>query len=433
MMPLRLLISGHVLGSLALCLITLSLPSPPLPRRLSMIDAGGGLPAASPTPPAISDEQQPTPTPLPRPTPFVFDQYGNIPRDDAKARLDNFANALQEDPHAQGYLIVYGGQQGRADEAQRRAEFARNYLTNTRGIETGRLATIIAGQQNEASTELTVVPPGATLPLPSATVIPTPPPTTRPTPERQVASVARGPMVGSPRSSADDEYLEAAQAALDSLPEGSISFEPERNMTVGVPHRVTASVTRQAKEAVEAALPPGTPVRVYSLKVSGRMKVRLTGKADEFTIEPQSTEEQLVTGREYTSWDWSVTPLKEGTYKLELRATVIVRVGAGETIPKDLKAIEREITAKVAPSAASTPTTGPSTAPSPEPEGLVEWIVKNADWKWVFTVLIIPAVIYLWKRFVPDRPAAAAGGGADGDGPRPGGGGNAEDSDGRQP
>ncbi|MDT7602394.1 MAG: hypothetical protein QOF61_391 [Acidobacteriota bacterium] len=128
----------------------------------------------------------PTPTPTPSPTPpppelsRKFDQYGNIPRNDVKARLDNFANELQANPGAQGYIIAYGGRVGPAGEAQRRADFAKDYLVNTRGIDAGRLVTIDGGFMEEATTELWIVPAGAQPPTASPTVDPSQVKTSRP-------------------------------------------------------------------------------------------------------------------------------------------------------------------------------------------------------------------------------------------------------------
>ena len=39
-----------------------------------------------------------------------LDGYGNIRFLDEKARLDNFAIQLQNEPKTQGYIIVYAGQ-----------------------------------------------------------------------------------------------------------------------------------------------------------------------------------------------------------------------------------------------------------------------------------------------------------------------------------
>ncbi|MFL6207642.1 MAG: hypothetical protein ACJ74W_02260 [Pyrinomonadaceae bacterium] len=111
-----------------------------------------------------------TVTPGVTPVPIKFDEYGNIKRNDEKARLDNFANELQAQPGAQGYIIGYGGRRGRAGEAQTRADRAKDYLVSSRGIDAGRLVTVDGGYKEEATTELWIVPAGATPPTASPTV-----------------------------------------------------------------------------------------------------------------------------------------------------------------------------------------------------------------------------------------------------------------------
>jgi hypothetical protein len=119
------------------------------------------VPTPTPAPPVV---ETPTPTPPPPPQPQQFDTYGRIARNDEKARLDNFAIQLQNDPGAQGYIIAYGGRRGPAGEAQTRADFAKNYLVNSRGIDPGRIVTVDGGFREEATTELWLVPGGATPP-----------------------------------------------------------------------------------------------------------------------------------------------------------------------------------------------------------------------------------------------------------------------------
>ncbi|HEX5706306.1 MAG TPA: PKD domain-containing protein, partial [Pyrinomonadaceae bacterium] len=104
--------------------------------------------------------------------PRKIDEYGNIRFNDEKARLDNFAIALQNEPGAQGYLICYGGRRGRAGEAQARCDRARNYLVNERGIDSSRIVTIDGGFKEELTVELWIVPTGATPPTAEPTVDP---------------------------------------------------------------------------------------------------------------------------------------------------------------------------------------------------------------------------------------------------------------------
>ncbi|HEX8147207.1 MAG TPA: hypothetical protein VF591_08515 [Pyrinomonadaceae bacterium] len=113
------------------------------------------------------------------------DEYGNIKFNDEKARLDNYAIELQNDPTAQGYLVCYGGRTGRTGEAQRRCDRAKNYLVNTRGITADRLVTVDGGFREELTVELWVVPSGATPPAASPTVDPSEVRTTRGTTRRR--------------------------------------------------------------------------------------------------------------------------------------------------------------------------------------------------------------------------------------------------------
>jgi hypothetical protein len=101
-----------------------------------------------------------------------IDEYGNIRFNDEKARLDNYAIELQNDPTAQGYLICYGGRKGRTGEAQRRCDRAKDYLVNTRGISGDRIVTVDGGYKEELTVELWVVPSGANPPTGSPTVDP---------------------------------------------------------------------------------------------------------------------------------------------------------------------------------------------------------------------------------------------------------------------
>ena len=93
--------------------------------------------------------------------PVKFDEYGNIRFNDEKARLDNYAIQLQNQPGSQGYIVAYGSCEG---EAQARADRAKDYLVNTRGIDAGRLMTVDGGCRSDLTVELWVVPTGATPP-----------------------------------------------------------------------------------------------------------------------------------------------------------------------------------------------------------------------------------------------------------------------------
>ncbi|HEX8292719.1 MAG TPA: PEGA domain-containing protein [Pyrinomonadaceae bacterium] len=104
----------------------------------------------------------PTITPAKR-----FDEFPSIAHDDDKARLDNLAIELQNNPGATGYVIAYAGRNSRAGEADRMTKRAADYLSAKRGISRDRLVVINGGRRESNSFELWVVPQGAEPPRPT--------------------------------------------------------------------------------------------------------------------------------------------------------------------------------------------------------------------------------------------------------------------------
>ncbi|HJU53571.1 MAG TPA: hypothetical protein VJ715_03330, partial [Pyrinomonadaceae bacterium] len=102
-----------------------------------------------------------------------FDEYTDLRFNDEKARLDNFAIALQGEPGAQGYYVIFGSCEGEADQRSARAV---DYLVNNRGIERSRITVVNGGCREQLTVELWIRPTGAAEPTPSnsATVSPCP-------------------------------------------------------------------------------------------------------------------------------------------------------------------------------------------------------------------------------------------------------------------
>lgn len=98
-------------------------------------------------------------------TSTLTDYYPPIRLNDEKARLDNFAIQLQNEPSAKGYIIVYGGRKANSAEKQKRIKRAQDYLTFTRGIDASRIMTMEGGMRDETTTELWIVPLGADPPV----------------------------------------------------------------------------------------------------------------------------------------------------------------------------------------------------------------------------------------------------------------------------
>lgn len=99
-----------------------------------------------------------------------FDECNNCTFDDQKARLDNLAVELQNDPSTTGYIIAYGGRMSPVGQVQRLMTRARDYLTKQRGIDESRLVVVNGGFREDDSVELWIVPSGAAPPRATPTV-----------------------------------------------------------------------------------------------------------------------------------------------------------------------------------------------------------------------------------------------------------------------
>lgn len=125
------------------------------------VSIGGADPSCTGTTASCTTGVKPPPKPA-----LKFDEYGNIKFNDEKARLDNYAIQLQNDPTSTGTIIVYGSCEG---EAQQRGDRAKDYLVNTRGIEAGRITVIDGGCRTDLTVQLWIVPSGATAPAADTT------------------------------------------------------------------------------------------------------------------------------------------------------------------------------------------------------------------------------------------------------------------------
>jgi hypothetical protein len=99
-----------------------------------------------------------------------FDECNNCTFDDQKARLDNLAVELQNDPSTSVYIIAYGGRMDPLGQVEVLMSRAREYLISQRGIDASRLVVVNGGFREEDSVELWIVPSGAKPPQATPTV-----------------------------------------------------------------------------------------------------------------------------------------------------------------------------------------------------------------------------------------------------------------------
>lgn len=101
----------------------------------------------------------------------MFDEYGDIPFRNEKARLKNLAHFISRDaPTSVAYILVYGGRRSCRNEAQLRANRAKNYLLTSHRIPAERIITVDGGYREELTVELFIVSGSATAPYAAATV-----------------------------------------------------------------------------------------------------------------------------------------------------------------------------------------------------------------------------------------------------------------------
>jgi hypothetical protein len=110
------------------------------------------------------------PPPPPPPPTTQFDVCCSCSFDDQKARLDNLAVNLQNDPSATTYIIAYGGRTSRAGQADALGARARAYLIKNRGLDQSRIVVMNGGYREEDCVELWIIPSGAAPPQPTPTI-----------------------------------------------------------------------------------------------------------------------------------------------------------------------------------------------------------------------------------------------------------------------
>jgi hypothetical protein len=89
-----------------------------------------------------------------------LDEYGDIRFEDEKARLDNFAIQLSNEPLSSGQILMYAGQKTFKNEAAERLARAKSYLVKVRETDPNRIVTLDCGFRKDLSIRLIIVPSG---------------------------------------------------------------------------------------------------------------------------------------------------------------------------------------------------------------------------------------------------------------------------------
>ncbi|HAS40143.1 MAG TPA: hypothetical protein DCS93_06665 [Microscillaceae bacterium] len=131
----------------------------------------------------------------------------------------------------------------------------------------------------------------------------------------------------------------AAPPKPDALTQGTILHNIPDTMRVSKKQRVEVRLIRSRDRiSIVQNVKGSQKVKIADIKVGKAMGVKLIGSPKNFEILAHSSEIQAVGRREYTLWEWDVTPLKDGRHDLYLK--VIVRKG---DYNKDLPVFDKKV------------------------------------------------------------------------------------------
>ncbi len=132
---------------------------------------------------------------------------------------------------------------------------------------------------------------------------------------------------------------EMAEAELEDLDLGTISFYSPKEMTVGASAKVEAAVAKDVQQELASGLRDRgvNEEEVAKLKVSVSSDLR----GNSFRIQPIPMDPQASDG--ISRWSWEVTPLKSGLHDLTLEVHAVVELDDGVLFRRDYPPVERRV------------------------------------------------------------------------------------------
>lgn len=176
----------------------------------------------------------------------------------------------------------------------------------------------------------------------------------------------------------------APAAGDDALSQGTIAHNIPDSMSVGKKQRIEVRLIRSKDRiSVVQNMRGSQKIKIADIKVGKAMGVKLIASPHEFEVLKHSSEIQAVGKREYTLWEWDVTPLKDGKHDLHLK--VIVRKGSYN---KDLPVLDKSVRV------VTTDTK--------------KWVTFfNDNKEWIMGSLVIPLLLFIASRLSRRRTKPA--------------------------
>jgi len=171
----------------------------------------------------------------------------------------------------------------------------------------------------------------------------------------------------------------AVPAPVTILETGTIAYSIPDTMTYGQVETITLRITKN--ETVEVIThgiaQPDRILVLENVRVSPLMTAELIDPSPDkacFVIKGINTTEQNIEEQGFTQWEWTVKPVKAGSHPLKLLIKVKTQTGT-----KDIPVYDQNIYVYSKPM-------------------VMVGEFWDKYWQWLFTTILIPIFIFLWKR-----------------------------------
>ena len=209
----------------------------------------------------------------------------------------------------------------------------------------------------------------------------------KPKPKRASSVAIVSPSPAASSNEVSDEFaslLAEVDRKLASLPSANIAFNTPETIPYGESAVIELLVSLQeAEEELRQAIRAAGPIETAKVKVSPYLEASLSGIG--FSIEPVTPPRQLLSPSQRTQWRWNIEPTKAASLELTLTLSALFTVD-GQQSTRAIQTFERTITVDV-----------------PITHRVTDLVIANKEL--LFTLLIIPAAGWLYRRYRSKTPS----------------------------
>lgn len=181
-----------------------------------------------------------------------------------------------------------------------------------------------------------------------------------------------------PKKSKKRRSVQVGDEIFDQMTQASIAFTAPDKAKYGEEFTIRALIQLEvSKEEVKQALRASGVTVASDIEITRIAEVNLY--APGYTVQARAPERQAVSAAAPTEWLWDLTPTKTGPTEIHLSVTAVVKVD-GEKTERLIKTYDHKIKVKVNPKVQA-----------------IELLTKY--WQWIFTTLLAPAGLWIWKRW----------------------------------